>query len=75
MAQKEDSLNEEKKQLIIERLKTIPRDKKLSIGGRGDFTVEELIENVKKNDEIGQKVIEVQMQFLQSLKTGILLDE
>jgi len=70
-----DSQDEEIKQLVIERLKTIPPDKKISIGGEGDFTVEELIARVKKNDEIGQKIVEVQMKFLQSLKTGALLNE
>lgn len=75
MSKQENSIDEEIKQLVIERLKTIPRDKKLSIGGKGDFTVEELIERVEKNDDVGQKVIEVQMEFLQSLKTGALLNE
>jgi len=75
MSEKKDFQNEEIKQLVVERLKTIPRDKKISIGGEGNFTVEEMIENVKKNNEVGQKIIEVQMKFLQSLKTGALLDE
>lgn len=75
MDKHESSIDEEIKQLVIERLKTIPRDKKLSIGGMGDFTVEELIKRVEKNDDVGQKVVEVQMEFLQSLKTGALLNE
>ena len=75
MSEQKKSQDEEIRQLVIERLKTIPPDKKLSIGGEGDFTVEELIDRVKKNDEIGQKIVEVQMKFLQSLKTGALLNE
>jgi len=75
MSEQKKSRDEEIQQLVIERLKTISPDKKLSIGGEGNFTVEELIDRVKKNDEIGQKIIEVQMKFLQSLKTGALLNE
>jgi hypothetical protein len=68
-------LDEEVRHLVIERLKLIPAGKKLSVGGSGDFTIAELINNVKKNNDIGKKIVEVQMQFLQSLKTGALLDE
>ena len=75
MSKLENSIDKEIKQLVIERLKTIPRDKKLSIGGMGNFTVDELIKRVEKSDNVGQKVIEVQMEFLQSLKTGALLNE
>ena len=67
--------DEEIKQLVIERLKAIPSDKEISIGNEGAFSVEELIEGVKKNDRVGQKVIEIQMEFLRSLKKGKLLDE
>jgi hypothetical protein len=75
MLTQEKTLEEEKIQLVVERLKTIPNDKKLSIGNKGDFTIGELIERVKANDEVGQKVVKIQMEFLQSLKTGALLDE
>ncbi|EKD56025.1 MAG: hypothetical protein ACD_58C00317G0017 [uncultured bacterium] len=75
MFEKKDAQAEEIKQLVIERLKTISSDKKISIGGDGDFTVSELIDSVKKNNKIGKKIIEVQMDFLKTLKTGTLLDE
>lgn len=67
--------DEEIKQLVIERLKTISSDKKISIGGKGDFTAQELIDRVEKNDEVGRKIIEVELEFLRSFKTGALLDE
>lgn len=75
MSEKKEPHNAEIKQLVIARLKTIPSDKKISIGGEGDFTIKELIDRVEKNDRVGQKVIEVQMKFLQSLKTGAFLNE
>lgn len=65
--------DEEIKQLIIERLRRIPSGKKVSIGADGDFTGEELIKLVEKDDKIGDKVIEMQLEYLRSLKN--LLNE
>lgn len=64
---------EEIKQLIIERLRRIPLGKKVSIGSDGDFTGEQLIKLVEDNDKIGDKVIEMQLEYLRSLKN--LLNE
>lgn len=75
MSTEKASLDEEIRRLVVERLKTIPHDKKISIGDKGDFTIEELIKRVEKNDEVGQKIIKIQMEFLQSWKTGELLNE
>lgn len=75
MSEQKDSLQEDIKQLVIARLKDIPSDKKISIGSEGSFEISELISRVKEGDEIGKKVIDVQMSYLQSLKTGVLLDE
>ena len=66
--------DEEIRQLIIERLKSMPADKKISIGADGDFTKDQLIEHVLKKDDVGEKIVEVQMSYLQALKTGVLLD-
>lgn len=62
------------KELVIARLKTLPPDKKLSIGSAGDFERDELIEHVEKKDELGKKVIEVQMEYLRLLKEGIFYE-
>ncbi|HKR06393.1 MAG TPA: hypothetical protein VJY62_17290 [Bacteroidia bacterium] len=62
-------------ELVIARLQTLHEGKELSIGGAGEFTRDELIEHVKKGDEIGKKVIDVQMNFLQLLKEGIFYAE
>ncbi|MBI3443519.1 hypothetical protein HY008_02525 [Candidatus Woesebacteria bacterium] len=67
--------DEEIRKLVIERLKTFPSDKKVSIGADGDFTKDELIRHVDEQDKIGKKIIEIQLAYLQSLKEGIVLDE
>ncbi len=61
---------QEIKNLVIARLKTLPEDKSISVGSDGDFTKDQLIQHVEDNDEIGKKVIEVEMNFLRAVKEG-----
>lgn len=60
-------ISEDITNLVIARLETIPSNIELSVGGDGSFTVSELIERVKKQDEIGKKMIEMQLAYLRSL--------
>lgn len=64
--------NEEIKDLVISRLETLPENQKVSIGSKGEFSKYQLIDHVKKGDKIGKKIIEVELEFLRSLKKGIL---
>lgn len=54
--------------LVLARLETIPDDKIISIGSNGEFNKYELMEHVKNDDEIGKKIIEVELNYLKSLK-------
>lgn len=53
--------------LVIARLETIPSNVELSVGNEGSFSIDDLIERVKKQDEIGKKMIEMQLAYLRSL--------
>jgi hypothetical protein len=59
--------------LVIARLQTLPDDVELSIGSEGDFTKDELIDHVRQGDNVGQKIIELEMSFLRSLKSDKIL--
>lgn len=59
------------KDLVIARLEVLPADKKISIGSAGEFTKDELIEHVEKEDSIGEKIIEVELAYLQAFKKGL----
>ena len=37
----------------------------------GEFDRDELIESVKKGDEIGKKMVQIELEFLRSFKKGI----
>ncbi|MBI2108051.1 hypothetical protein HYT54_02895 [Candidatus Woesearchaeota archaeon] len=64
--------NEDIMELIILRLEAMPANVKLSIGGHGEFDKRELIDRVRKGDEIGKKIVAAQMHYLRSLKRGII---
>jgi len=73
--QQNEGISEDLKDLVIERLDVLPSDKKISIGSVGEFTKNELIERVKQEDEIGHKIVEIELSFLRALKEGTLLRE
>ena len=62
---------QEIKELVIARLKTLPNNKDISIGSSGEFSKDELIETVENEDQLGKKLIEVEMNFLRTLKDGL----
>jgi len=66
------SEEQEIKEIVIARLETLSPNKKISIGSSGELTRDELIEKVKSGDPIGKKMIQIELEFLRSLKKGIL---
>ena len=67
-------ISEDVKELVIARLQLIPAGKKLSIGSFGDFTKQQLIEHVQKQDSIGLKITEIELGFLRAMKEGKFYD-
>lgn len=63
---------EEIKKLVIARLEALPSDKKISIGSKGEFTKEEVIDHVKKQDSIGKMMTNIELEFLRAMKGGLL---
>jgi len=68
-----DKKNSELKELVLARLNVMPPNYKLSVGSKGTFTKEELIEHVKKGDETGSQIISMQMNFIKALTSGKLI--
>ena len=62
---------EEIKKLVIARLEALPSDKKISIGSKGEFTKEEIIDHVKKGDAIGKMMEDIELEFLRAMKGGL----
>ena len=62
------SVTQEMIDLVIARLQTIPSGVSISVGDKGTFSVEDLIESVKKGNEIGNMIVGIQLDYLKSLK-------
>lgn len=66
--------DEEIRKLVIARLKVISSDTVKCVGSQGSFSRDELIERVRKGDEIGQTIERVEMEWLRALKGGIVTE-
>lgn len=69
MATKQGNISDDEiRKLVAERLKTLPSGKRISIGGEGSFTKDDLIKRVELGDGLGKKMVEVELEFLRALK-------
>lgn len=64
--------DEEIRKLVLARLKVLSSDIMISFGSEGSFSRDELVRRVEEGDKIGEKLAEIQMEWLQSLKEGII---
>ena len=55
------------KKLVVTRLGAVPPDVSYSIGKYGDFTRDQLIEQVEKGTEVGKAATEMELSFLRKL--------
>ncbi len=58
------------KELVIARLEEMPESHKLSVGSKGSFTKEQLIEEVKQDSDVGKMIMKIHLDFLRSFKKG-----
>lgn len=62
--------DEDVRKLVIARLSVLSPDTSISVGSEGSFTRDELVKRVEKGDSIGEKLAEVEMEWLRSFKEG-----
>jgi hypothetical protein len=67
--------DEEIRDIVIARLQSLPSNRKISIGSDGEFTKDELVQNIHSGSEVGNKIVEIQLDYLKSLKDGFFLNE
>ena len=59
--------NEYFKRLVKERLHAMPPEVSFSVGSFGDYTRDELIEEVENSTSVGQAAIEMQLDFIRKM--------
>lgn len=62
--------DEEVRKLVLARLSVLSSDTMISLGSEGSFTRDELVKSVEKGDEVGEKLAEIQMEWLRSFKNN-----
>ena len=62
------------RQLVLARMRATPKNLKISIGS-GEYSTEELLHRIEQGDEIGNQVIEMQMNFLRDMARGEIYNE
>jgi hypothetical protein len=62
------NIEEEEKKLVISRLSLLSPNMMLSLGSEGSFSVDELIDRVREGDRVGEKIVEIQLEWLRSFK-------
>jgi|GEM_PF-551140 len=67
--------NKDIRELVKARLNVLPGNVRVSIGSDGSFSKECLIDHVEKQDEIGEKIVKVELEFLQAIKKGIFYEQ
>ncbi|OGL65957.1 hypothetical protein A3B21_02160 [Candidatus Uhrbacteria bacterium RIFCSPLOWO2_01_FULL_47_24] len=67
-------MEDEIKELVIARLQTLPDDISVSVGADGEYSRDQIIQHVEEGDEVGKKMVEIEMNFLRSLKEGKLYE-
>lgn len=59
--------DEDLKLLVKKRLQAMPPDISFSIGKFGDFSRDELIQEVEKESEVGKDIMEMQINFIRKM--------
>ena len=62
---------EDIKNLVKERLRAIPANVRFSVGSYGEFTREQLIQEIDLNTPIGKDIIEMQVNFTREMPKNI----
>lgn len=62
---------EQLKEIVLARLNVMPVDVSVTIGSK-DITKEQLVEHVKSEDEVGKQMMEMELEFLQDLASGVV---
>ena len=61
-------VSQEIRDMVVARLKNGPQHLSLSLGSSGTFSTEDLIENVEKGTDVGNQIIEMQLNYIRGLQ-------
>ena len=65
--------DEEIRKIVVARLSVLSKDTMISVGSAGSFSRDELVAKVEAGDSVGEKLAEIQMEWLRSFKEDLLV--
>ncbi|MFA6551074.1 MAG: hypothetical protein WCV41_00885 [Patescibacteria group bacterium] len=65
--------DDEVRKLVMARLSVLSKDTMISLGSEGSFTRDELIKSVENRDNVGEKLAEIQLEWLRSFKERMIV--
>ena len=69
-----DKINEKIKELVVARINAqVSPNLRLSIGGEGSFSKEEMIRHVQKGDGVGRQIVNAHLEFIKAQASGKLI--
>jgi len=76
-SEKEKNIEEIKREIVIERLRQTPPNVKVSFGTQdGEFmNRDDMIQQIEGNTELGQKIVNIQFEYLKAFKKGGLMGD
>lgn len=66
---KDKDLLSQLQKLTLERLKAMPKNTEIAIGS-DQYSRDDLVQHVLDADDLGQQMMEIQLEFLQDLASG-----
>lgn len=67
-AARQSASDSEVRDLVVARLRVLSPDTVISVGSDGRFTRDELIVSVERGDRVGEKIAEMQLEWMRSFK-------
>jgi len=68
---KNEEINEKVKELVLARIDAqVPSNLRMFIGSSGGMSKEQIMEHVRKEDEIGKQIIRMHINFMKAVVRG-----
>ena len=68
---KNEEINEKIKELVLARIDAqVPSNLRMFIGSSGGMSKEQIMEHVRKEDEIGKQIIRMHINFMKAVVRG-----
>lgn len=71
---KNTQISEDIRKLVMARIKAMPVELKVSIGS-SEYSKEQILKGIKKNNDLGQQTMNVHMDFIRSMAAGELYED